>query len=85
MCACVCVYIYICACGCVCVYVHVVVCVYIYVHVGVCVCICVVHIVLFIVTHSLSAGRHVYYLGVNTVGILALIDASECPPTFGSS
>eukprot|EP00731_Ephydatia_muelleri_P031843 Em0023g350a len=33
---------------------------------------------------SLSSGGHVYYLGVKTAGILALIDASECPPTFGA-
>lgn len=34
---------------------------------------------------SLSFGGHVYYLGVKTVGLLAVIDASECPPTFGAS
>lgn len=44
--------------------------------------------------NALSHGKHIYYLGAtaNTptkgrnpdVGILALVDASECPPTFGA-
>lgn len=33
---------------------------------------------------SLMAGHHVYYVGWGAWGILGLIDASECPPTFGS-
>ncbi|XP_072170009.1 glucokinase regulatory protein-like [Diadema setosum] len=33
---------------------------------------------------SLRAGGHVYYIGQDKTGILGLIDASECPPTFGS-
>jgi len=27
---------------------------------------------------------HIYYLGDRTAGILGLVDASECPPTFGA-
>ena len=33
---------------------------------------------------SLCAGGHVYYLGVGSLGLMALLDASECPPTFGA-
>lgn len=32
---------------------------------------------------KLSAGGHIYYLGTGSLGLLALIDASECPPTYG--
>lgn len=32
----------------------------------------------------LKDGGHIYYLGVENLGNLATIDASECPPTFGS-
>ena len=32
---------------------------------------------------SLQSGGHVYYLGMGTPGVMAIIDASECPPTFG--
>ena len=35
--------------------------------------------------HSLSSGGHVYYLGGDSLGIVGLIDASECPPTYGAS
>ncbi|XP_013406772.1 glucokinase regulatory protein [Lingula anatina] len=28
---------------------------------------------------------HIYYIGADSLGILAMIDASECPPTFGTS
>lgn len=34
---------------------------------------------------ALKAGRHIYYLGSGNAGILGLIDASECPPTYGAS
>ncbi|XP_076462218.1 glucokinase regulatory protein-like [Babylonia areolata] len=34
---------------------------------------------------SLRQGGHVYYVGPGSLGILGLIDASECPPTYGSS
>lgn len=33
---------------------------------------------------TLRAGGHVYYVGAGTPGILGLVDASECPPTFGA-
>jgi len=34
--------------------------------------------------NALRSKRHIYYLGKRSFGILGLIDASECPPTFGS-
>jgi len=35
---------------------------------------------------ALQRGGHIYYLSdIPTFGILGLIDASECPPTFGAS
>ena len=34
---------------------------------------------------SLRAGRHLYYLGRGVFGIEALIDASECPPTYNAA
>nr|XP_032832599.1 glucokinase regulatory protein [Petromyzon marinus]XP_032832607.1 glucokinase regulatory protein [Petromyzon marinus] len=33
---------------------------------------------------SLQQAGHLYYLGWGTLGIVAMIDASECPPTFGA-
>jgi len=33
---------------------------------------------------ALRAGGHIYYLGSGPAGILGLIDAAECPPTFGA-
>ena len=33
---------------------------------------------------SLNAHWHVYYLGEGMAGSLGIIDASECPPTFGA-
>jgi len=33
---------------------------------------------------SLRREGHIYYLGQGTLGLLGLIDASECPPTFGA-
>ncbi|XP_033123657.1 glucokinase regulatory protein-like isoform X2 [Anneissia japonica] len=33
---------------------------------------------------SLNAEGHVYYIGAGISGILGLIDASECPPTYSS-
>jgi N-acetylmuramic acid 6-phosphate (MurNAc-6-P) etherase len=33
---------------------------------------------------ALRNRGHIYYLGRDTAGILGLIDASECPPTFGA-
>eukprot|EP01138_Halocafeteria_seosinensis_P004463 gb/GECG01004565.1/.p1 GENE.gb/GECG01004565.1/~~gb/GECG01004565.1/.p1 ORF type:complete len:636 (+),score=77.90 gb/GECG01004565.1/:1-1908(+) len=34
---------------------------------------------------SLRRGGHVYYIGLDIAGVVALIDASECPPTFGAA
>ncbi|XP_071837823.1 glucokinase regulatory protein-like isoform X2 [Apostichopus japonicus] len=33
---------------------------------------------------SLNSNGHLYYLGKDHLGMLGLIDASECPPTYGS-
>lgn len=33
---------------------------------------------------TLSSKGHIYYLGKAPYGILSLVDASECPPTFGA-
>lgn len=33
---------------------------------------------------ALKSGGHVYYLGEDSVAMIALIDASECPPTYGA-
>ena len=34
--------------------------------------------------NSLASGGHIYYVGSDLTGIVGLIDASECPPTFGA-
>ena len=34
---------------------------------------------------SLKKGGHIYYLGQDNLALLGLIDASECPPTYGAS
>jgi N-acetylmuramic acid 6-phosphate (MurNAc-6-P) etherase len=34
---------------------------------------------------SLKNGGRVFYLGDDNAGVLGFVDASECPPTFGSS
>jgi N-acetylmuramic acid 6-phosphate (MurNAc-6-P) etherase len=33
---------------------------------------------------SLRSGGRIHYIGRGTAGVLAVIDASECPPTFGA-
>lgn len=33
---------------------------------------------------TLKSGGHIYYLGEDSVSMIALIDASECPPTYGA-
>lgn len=38
----------------------------------------------FIVRFSLQCGGRVCYLGWGSLGLLGLIDASECKPTFGA-
>lgn len=35
--------------------------------------------------NSLKTGGHVYYIGVDTSGMLGFVDASECPPTYGAN
>lgn len=35
--------------------------------------------------HSLEQGGRVFYLGAGTSGRLGVLDAAECPPTFGVS
>ncbi len=34
--------------------------------------------------NALRSGGHIYYIGSGPLGVLALVDASECPPTFGA-
>lgn len=36
-----------------------------------------------IIAERLSAGGHLIYVGAGTSGRLGVVDASECPPTFG--
>jgi hypothetical protein len=33
---------------------------------------------------SLKSNGSIYYAGVDTLGIMGMIDASECPPTYGA-
>ena len=37
-----------------------------------------------LVEHAYRAGGHLYYFGAGTSGRLGVLDASECPPTFGT-
>ena len=37
------------------------------------------------ITHSLRTGGRLVYLGAGTSGRIGLLDAVECPPTFGTS
>ena len=36
-----------------------------------------------LIAASLNAGGHLIYIGAGTSGRLGVVDASECPPTFG--
>jgi N-acetylmuramic acid 6-phosphate etherase len=36
------------------------------------------------IVKALRAGRHLFYIGAGTSGRLAVLDAAECPPTFGT-
>lgn len=36
------------------------------------------------VTHAFSSGGRLIYMGAGTSGRLGILDASECPPTYGS-
>ena len=38
-----------------------------------------------IVTDTLKGGGRLFYVGAGTSGRLGILDASECPPTFGTS
>ncbi len=38
-----------------------------------------------IIAAALEAGGHLIYIGAGTSGRLGVVDASECPPTFGVS
>ena len=35
--------------------------------------------------HAIAAGGRIFYIGAGTSGRLGVVDASECPPTFGVS
>ncbi|CAK8691361.1 unnamed protein product [Clavelina lepadiformis] len=35
--------------------------------------------------HSFNADGHLYYVGSNGAGVLGIIDATECPPTYGAT
>ncbi|MFC4620301.1 N-acetylmuramic acid 6-phosphate etherase [Camelliibacillus cellulosilyticus] len=37
-----------------------------------------------VIAHALANGGHLYYFGAGTSGRLGILDASECPPTFGT-
>jgi N-acetylmuramic acid 6-phosphate etherase len=37
-----------------------------------------------LVEHAFRAGGRLYYVGAGTSGRLGVLDASECPPTFGT-
>jgi N-acetylmuramic acid 6-phosphate etherase len=37
------------------------------------------------IVHRLNAGGRLFYIGTGTSGRLGVLDASECPPTFGVS
>src|SRR5688500_13008916 len=36
-----------------------------------------------VIVEKLSNGGHLFYIGAGTSGRLGIVDASECPPTFG--
>ena len=37
-----------------------------------------------LVEHAFRSGGHLYYFGAGTSGRLGVVDAAECPPTFGT-
>ena len=37
-----------------------------------------------LVENAFRSGGHLYYFGAGTSGRLGVLDASECPPTFGT-
>src|SRR6478752_10213876 len=36
-----------------------------------------------IIVEKLRSGGHLFYIGAGTSGRLGIVDASECPPTYG--
>jgi N-acetylmuramic acid 6-phosphate etherase len=44
-----------------------------------------VEVVVDLMVEALQNDRHVFYLGAGTSGRLGVLDAAECPPTFGVS
>ena len=38
-----------------------------------------------VITAAFAAGGRLFYIGAGTSGRLAVVDAAECPPTFGAS
>ena len=42
-----------------------------------------IHLLVDAATEKLKNGGRLFYIGAGTSGRLALVDASECPPTFG--
>src|SRR5262249_48439062 len=38
-----------------------------------------------LITDRLQSGGRLFYIGTGTSGRLGVLDASECPPTFGTS
>ena len=46
-------------------------------------CIPQIHLLVDEIVRRLSSGGRLFYLGAGTSGRLGIVDASECPPTFG--
>jgi N-acetylmuramic acid 6-phosphate etherase len=46
-------------------------------------CIAQINALATIVTEKMKAGGRLFYIGAGTSGRLGVVDASECPPTFG--
>ncbi|MFN7592683.1 MAG: N-acetylmuramic acid 6-phosphate etherase, partial [Bacteroidota bacterium] len=36
-----------------------------------------------VIVHKMEAGGRLFYIGAGTSGRLGILDASECPPTYG--
>jgi len=43
----------------------------------------VIHILVDIIVSKMNEGGRLFYIGAGTSGRLGILDASECPPTFG--
>lgn len=44
-----------------------------------------ISLVVDLISNSMSKGGRIIYLGAGTSGRLAILDAAECPPTYGTS